>query len=69
MLKPSLLQTIIGTVAADTITLAVIFGAPLSAAQQTAILGFVGSISVAVLAIVSYLHGKHIKHVQGTPQP
>ena len=59
MPQPSLAQTIAGAVVSDAIALAVAFGAPLTQIQQTAILGFVGTVTSAIVLGVAYLHGKH----------
>lgn len=59
MPQPSLLSTIIGSVVADGIALAVAFGVSITGAQQAAILGFVGIVTTGITLAVAYLHGQH----------
>ena len=61
MPSPTLFQTIVGALAANLVSVAVAFGAPLSQGQQDALLALVGSVSVAIVAAVSYLHGQHAR--------
>lgn len=52
----SVLRAAIGTVVANGVAAAVAFGAPLTGAQQTALLAFAGAVTTLVFAIYALVH-------------
>lgn len=55
------IKAIVSALAADSITLAVVFGVSISQAQQNAILAFVGTVTTAAVVVVGWLESHHIK--------
>lgn len=66
-MSTSTITTLVGTLAAAAITLAVAFGANVTGGQRDAILTFVGALSAVVIAVVGWIETHKIRAKASTP--
>lgn len=67
-MSTSTISTLVGTLVAAAITLAVTFGVHLTTDQRGAILTFVGALSAVVIAVVGWIETHKIR-AKAAPKP